>query len=329
MGKDNIILFPGLKNRLFRFGLEYLHERKFDEAVQLFEQAKEIDPEYEEVEMALAVAYYESGNYEKAKKATEEMLHKGAGNYHEIIDLYVMVLMQLNLHTEVVHTLEALFEEQHVPPEKEEHYRTLLEFSKRAMERKGTPRTTSETKPDLLFSEGDFREQLLQISSLASKNIQPYKDALIRLLRDDKVHPFLQTAALNVLMEHQIETSVQIRKFDFEGEFIPAKLPDVHEMPFYQEVIVKLNQMLEHENPVLLEQLKEMILRHQFLMYPYEFTPADPMLWAAGYRGFGHEMYGEKWSIEKTAQTFEVNLQDLDYAISFIFNLEQHSPSTV
>lgn len=329
MKKDNIIIFPGLKKRLFQFGMERLNDRQFEEAAHFFEQAREIDHEDDEIDMALAVAYYESGDYQKAKERTEDMLHKGIGDYYELIDLYLMILIQLNLHDEVVHTLETLFEEQHVPPAKREHYQTLLKFSKRTLNNEEDSSGISRASAGADLKKGDFREQLVFISGLADKNIYPYKDSLMNLLKDSQVHPFLQTAALNVLMEHQIQSPVQVKKFDYDGEFIPAELPDLMEMPLYQAVIAKLDEELENENPVLLEQLMEMIRRHQFLLFPFEFTPGNPALWAAAYRAFGHEMYGENWSNEKTAKKFQVDPSELDHAISFVFDLEQHSPSTV
>lgn len=329
MKKDNVILFPGLKTRLFQFGMECLKERQFEEAAKLFEQAREIDREDEEIEMALAVAYYESADYQKAKDMTEDMLHKGIGDYFEINDLYLMILMQLNMHDRVVHTLETLFEEQHVPLEKREHYQTLLKFSKRAMSNKQESNKPPKDSEPSILGKGDFREQLVRISALVDKNIQPYKDSLIELLNDSQAHPFLKTVALNVLMEHRIQTPVQVKKFDYDGEFVPAELSDVMDMPIYQAVVSKLNEELEHENPVLLEQLKEMIRRHQFLLFPFDFDPDNGSLWAAAYRGFGHEMYGESWSYEKTAGKFNVDPEELENAISLIFDLEQHSPATV
>ncbi|WHY82480.1 tetratricopeptide repeat protein [Siminovitchia fortis] len=329
MEKDNIILFPGLKKRLFQFGMESLKDRQFEEAAHFFEQARELDHDDDEIDMALAVAYYESGDYQKAKEKTEDMLHKGIGDYYEIIDLYLMILMQLNMHEQVVHTLETLFEEQHVPPEKREHYQTLLKFSKRTLDNKEHNGGPSQKSAESGFGKGGFREQLIFISGLANKNIQPYKASLLNLLKDSQAHPFLQTAALNVLREHQVQTPVQVKKFDYDSAVIPSELPDLMEMPLYQAVIAKLNEELENENPVLLEQLEEMILRHQFLLFPFEFTPSNPALWAAAYRGFGHEMYGENWSNEKTAKKFQVDPAELDQAISFVFDLEQHSPSTV
>ncbi len=328
MKKDNIILFPGLKKRLFQFGMERLKDRQFEEAAHFFEQAREMGHDDDEMDRALAVAYYESADYQKAKERTEDMLRKGIGDYYENIDLYLMILMQLNMHDQVVHTLETLFEEQHVPLEKREHYETLLQFSKRALTNKENPHSSQE-RVESVFGKGDFREQLVFISSLGDKNIQPYLSSLLNLLKDSQAHPFLQTATLNVLMEHQIQTPVQVSKFDYEGNFIPSELPDIMEGPFYQAIVAKLNEELENENPILLEQLKEMILRHQFLLFPFEFAPTNPVLWAAAYRSFGHEMYGENWSNEKTAKKFQVDPNELEQAISFIFDLEQHSPSTV
>lgn len=65
-----------------------------------------------------------------------EMLNKGIGDYFQLINIYLMVLLQLGEHQEMVTTIELLFEESQIPFDKEEHFEKMLQFSKRALEDK-------------------------------------------------------------------------------------------------------------------------------------------------------------------------------------------------
>ena len=65
-----------------------------------------------------------------------EMLNKDIGDYFQLINIYLMVLLQLSEHQEMVTTIELLFEESQIPFDKEEHFEKMLQFSKRALEDK-------------------------------------------------------------------------------------------------------------------------------------------------------------------------------------------------
>lgn len=310
MKKDNVILFPGLKERLFRKGIDSLENHQYADAVNLLQQAKELSPEDPQIDKALVIALYEKGDYEEAKDIAKEMLLQGAGDYYEVFDLYLMILIQLHLHDEVVHTLETLFEEQHVPEDKREHYQTLLNFSKKTVDNKKNDFVEKSVSAEEV-TEGSFQEQIIKLSSLADKNIQPYLESVVGLLKNGQAHPFLQTVALNVLKEHRIERTVEVRKLGFSGTFNPSTLPDVTETPFFQSVQSELEKELEHENPVLMKQVKEMIKRHQFLMFPFEPEYEKMLLWAAVYRGYSRIMYGEDWNKKRRRKNLVWKRQSL------------------
>lgn len=327
MDKDNLILFPGVDKRLFQLGMERLQENDYEEAKSLFQQAKQLGYQDFEVEMALTVAYYENEDYELARQSAEKLLHTGIGDYFEVIDLYLMSLIQLKQHEEVVHTIETLFEERQVPPEKYEHFHTLLELSRKVTNKMAIePAAEAEIPSVRQLRQTPIATQMNEINALRDKNIVPYMSLLKDLLGDKGVNPFVQTLALNVLKEHQVSTPVHVEKFSLSGRFIPADLQDLHDLETGKALAAHLAEELENQNPVLMEQLLEIVKRHQFLLYPFDYTPEDPSLWAAAYRGFGHEMYGEKWSKEEMAEENGVTVKELENAVAFIFDLEQSSP---
>ncbi|MFS0646401.1 tetratricopeptide repeat protein [Siminovitchia sp. 179-K 8D1 HS] len=323
MKKDNVILFPGLGERLFRKGIDCLENHQYADAVQLLQQAKEMAPEDPQISKALVIALYEKGDYGEAKGIAKEMLLQGTGDFYEVFDLYLMILIQLHRHDEVVLTLETLFEEQHVPEDKREHYQTLLNFSKKTAVNKKADSAEKHLSGSLF--KGSLQEQVVKLSSLADKNIQPYFKALIALLKNNQSHPFLQTVALNVLKEHRIDQKVEVRKLGFSGVFNPSKLPELTETVFFQSVQSELEKKLEHENPVLMMQVKEIIKRHQFLLYPFEPEEDKLLLWTAAYHGYSQSMYGESWNKTTAAEKLGVEETELDQVLSFLDRLERVS----
>lgn len=324
---QKIVPFPGLKERLLAVGLEHLEKQQFEEAVKMLGQANKMDPENQEIGTAFLLALYESGNFENARDLCKNLLHKGIGNYFEIIDVYLMILIQLSFHEEVVNTIKALLDENEVPIEKIEHYEKLLQFSQNRIGMKIQATETHDQQQPIepFFSTNDIRENTIKIANLANQNIYPYLGELIQYLRHEKAHPFLQTMVLNVLREHGIEKSVYVKKFNFEGNFIPTQLNSVFETSFYLELIEYLKESTEHDNPTLYMQIKEMIDRHFFLLYPFELTPANKNLWSVVYDCFGQELYGETIDLEKVAKDSEMDVSSLASSISFIKSLEEIS----
>ncbi len=322
---DNVILFPGLKDRLYEKGIERLEANDFEGAADLLRQAKELDPDHPEISTAFLVALYESSAYKEAKQIAAELLNEGIGDYYEIIDINLMILIQLNQHAQVVHTLEMLFEEKEVPIDKVEHFQTILALSKKVLVNENQDQSKG-LSIDLDYINGlDLQEQTLQLGSLTDKNIHPYLDSLLHMLGDKQTHPFLQSIILNVLRENQVSEPVLVKKMHYEGTFIPTDLPEVAETPLFQAVSNALEAKLEQQNPVLFMQLHEMIKRHALIIYPFEFEKNNSDLWTLAYQGLGFEMYGDNWKKEKMAMELGVNLDDLEGALTILRKLEQIS----
>ncbi|MGM0844039.1 MAG: tetratricopeptide repeat protein [Bacillota bacterium] len=308
--KDNkIVKFPRLKERLFEKGLDALQEGHLDQAAGLFEQAYEIEPEDGEVGAAYVLALYETKHYHRAKEICKELLLEGRGDYFKIVELYLMILIQLNEHREVVGTISALFDEKEVPLEKEEHFSKLLSFSTRVLEGKETP--SPELPDDSLQSaaekilEGkEIQEQTLILAELVNRNIRPYLTELLTALDDEDTHPFIQTMIVNVLREHGFNEEVWVNKFGKRKKCVPSSLEDVFQTTYYEEVTQEIEDFIAQRNPTLQQQVIETFNRHSFLLYPLEMEwPAEKA--ALAYLSYGLNLYGEDLSsmgyVERTA----------------------------
>jgi tetratricopeptide (TPR) repeat protein len=328
--KDNVIFFPGLEKRLTDKGLEKLEKKNFKEAINLLEEAKELDPENDEIMIGLVLAYFEASSFQKAKVLAKEMLLKGIGDYFQMVDLYLTILIQLHEYQEIVSTVEALLDEKEIPPEKHDHFLTILQFSRRMAENRQLdieePQPEEKNVQELnLFSLENLNEQMLLVSSLAEKNIRPYLAEIAGYLEADEGHPFLKTILLTLLKEQEIDRELSIRKFEMEKRIIPTKLPEVREEPRLKEVKRLLENQLESENPGLFENTIRMVERIFFISYPFELEPGSTTAWAAAFHYIAEDYLGMDTKVSELSSNYGVLIEEIEQAKSMIEEIEKIS----
>ncbi|CAN7299359.1 tetratricopeptide repeat protein [Rossellomorea sp. LjRoot5] len=270
-GKGKIVQFPGLKDRLLEKGVQALEKGEVHESSQLLAQAYELEPDNPDINTALVLSLYESKQYDQAGSICKEMLLEGIGDYFEVVDMYLMILIQLHKHSEVIDTINALFDEREVPFEKEEHFRKLLHFSEKVVNGKAAvPHNEEQTEeqPSILSGKS-LEEQTLIVAELVHRNIHPFIDELQGVLQDPDAHPFLQTMILNVLKEHGMDKEVVVVKLGMEERVSPAALEDVFESDFFIGATHALDDLLAQTNPTLFQHAQELLKRHAFLLYPF------------------------------------------------------------
>jgi tetratricopeptide (TPR) repeat protein len=322
--ENKIVYFPQLKERLFEKGINALQDSNWEEAVQLIEQAHEMDPSDGEIGTALVVSLYESKGYQKAKEICRELLHEGQGDYFKIVELYLMILIQLNEHKEVVGTISALFDEKEVPFEKEEHFRKLLSFSSKVLQGKEPPSPLEAAQPveaSKILEEKNLQEQTFILAELVDRNIRPYIKELLGSLESEEAHPFIQTMIVNVLREHGFNEEVQVNKFGKRTACIPADLEDVFQTDFYLGVNQQIEDLLAQRNPSLQQQVTETFSRHCFLLYPSRMDWSYELV-ALAYLSYGLELYAEGLSSIGLEEREERYADEMLSIRSFISELE-------
>ncbi|MEH7250734.1 tetratricopeptide repeat protein [Neobacillus niacini] len=330
--KDNIIFLPGLEKRLTDRGLESLQNKRYQEAITLLEEAREHDPENSDILIGLVLAYFESGAYHKAKKRANDMLLKGIGDYFHMVDLYLTILIQLHEYHEIVTTIEALFDEKEIPPDRHDHFLTILQFSKRMADHDGQRQDPSEQPQenrkieDLnLISLSNLNEQMLVISSLAEKNIRPYMDEIKEFLQAESGHPFLKTMLLSLLKEQEYDKEIILEKFDMKLTVIPTELPDIQSQPKMKQIENLLEKRLESSDPVLFENMKGMLERIFYISYPFELDPQDVPAWAGAFHFLVLEYLGVDSDISDISDEYEISPKKTEQALAMLRELEEIS----
>ncbi|PLS16895.1 hypothetical protein CVD28_14670 [Bacillus sp. M6-12] len=325
-----VIPFPKLANRLVEMGLQSLSDKDFKRAADLFGQARELEPENPDLNVGLVVSLVELGFYEEAKELCKELLQKGIGDYFQVVNIYLMILLQLNEHEEMASTIEALLDENQVPPDKEEHFEKMLQFSKRSAAEKERQRNAVREREeqnfdDNLFSGKSEQELLLTISKLSSMNARPYMVQIKEFLEDGTAHPFFKTLLVNILREQEYEQEIRIEKFGSRMAITPARLPGMKHSPFFIETSRLLELELQDANPTLLELAAGLLERHHFLFYP--FDPGENAFeeWAAGYHYLSEEYQGFEPSFAVISEHYHCNNEDVKKIVSRLREIEEIS----
>lgn len=327
---DNVIFLPGIEQRLTEKGLESLQNKRFQEAINLLEEAREHDPDNGDVLMGLVLAYFEAAAYKKAKALASEMLLKGIGDYFQMVDLYLTILIQLHEYQEIVSTIEALLDEKEIPPDKHNHFLTILQFSRRMADNSQPEPNEDELEEEggkqlNLLAMGDLNEQMLIISSLAEKNIRPYTDEITEYLRADDGHPFLKTMLLSLLKEQEYDKELMVNKFNSTMKVVPINLPDIQSQPRLKEIIKLLEDRVESSDPVLFENIRGMVERILFISYPFTQEPEPAAAWAAAFHKLVLEYFGNETQIKDISREYEVSEEKIEQAITQIRELEEIS----
>jgi tetratricopeptide (TPR) repeat protein len=329
--KDNVILFPGLEKRLLEKGLDYLKQKKYRDAIQYLEEALEHDPENSDIYVGLVLSNYEAGYVKQAKQIAAEMLKSGLGDYIQVIDLYLMILVQLNEYNEIVTTIEALLEEREIPTDKHEHFMRLLDFGRRMLDGEMNANNgevferESEEQMLGLFDYKDPKDQIMVAARLAKENIRPYIKEITEYVASKEGHPFQKTMLLNILKEQEYAEEIDVQKFGWEKSFIPAKLPDLKDFIGTNDVIQLLSSQIESEDPVLFENVQSLIERHFFLIFPFELPNGSAEAWAAAYHFTANQYYGFEDPLESFAELYSSTNEEAGQVLVFIRTLEEIS----
>ncbi|KIL44586.1 tetratricopeptide repeat protein [Jeotgalibacillus soli] len=283
-----VIPFPGLKDRLVEKGLARLQDQQHEEAIELLLEAYKIAEEDAVVNLTLAVAYYENRQWSLAKTLCERMLHEGFGNYEEVLELYILNLIQLKEYDRIAATIETVMEERVLSPDREEQFLQLLSMSKRQEQQE------EDKALQAFVLEQELEQQMIQVANLSKQNIYPIRNDLISSLKEKEVHPFIKSMVLNVLREQGIQDFAAIEKWNKKLQVIPAELEDPFQSLSYLKVQQEIDSKIGHADPYLVDLTTEIVKRHVFLLYPLTWQHKDEALLAKAYIQLAYQYMGQQ-----------------------------------
>ncbi|WP_226667155.1 tetratricopeptide repeat protein [Metabacillus litoralis] len=327
--RSKVIPFPNLKERFLDKGMALLKEKKYNEALGMFSEAKALNEDKAEIYLGMAICLMELGELREAKDICKKMLLEDIGHYFTVLQIYLTILIQLREYQEVQNTIEAVLEENHLPAESAEHFYKLLEFSRKMTQNQDDiVEDLEEEKEQTMYIEDlleDVSKQMSYVESLRDRNINKHFSSLKLLLENPMTHPMVKTMILHLMIENEISKEVTVTKFGETMSVKPSELNDISDHLFTKKVLNILDDTLGIENPTLYEAVKEIWIRHLYVLYPFLPQPTEAKLWAAALQVVGYEMHGISLEIEEIAVLYEKSISHLEEACQKIYQIEEIS----
>jgi hypothetical protein len=290
--KNNIIRFPNLTGRLLEKGMDSLKNKQFNESVSCFEQLLQTEPMHSQGNLGLVLSLVELGRLQEAKLRCDRMLKEGIGEYYDVLQIYLSILVQLSEYITVVSVIEAVLEEQKIPADRAETFFQLLQFSRKVIEQEGVPEVQNYPKEERAYDNPDFSSLKEMLSSeradsqwMAVQQLKKLGPELTvplfeSFLMDETKHPAVKSLILQYLKENHINKLVKLEKNGQVDEVDISQLKEWNEDPFYIEVKNLILDELEQDNPSLLDIASAVWKDYTLSIYPFSPKPENKVLWS-------------------------------------------------
>ncbi|MGE7622807.1 tetratricopeptide repeat protein [Viridibacillus sp. NPDC096237] len=315
--QDNVIVFPGTINKLIADGHHFAEHYQYDLAVQALSEALQYTEGDESTLSVYAFSLYEIRNFEKAKEACEKLLAIGPHKYIEAMELYLTVCMELKEFNQVEELIRSLLEEKVIPEESIPKFIRLQELNARIAENLiQTDEPIVDMKIDNTelqlerFFSLSYMKQFQLLQSIRQVNIRHIKEEIVAIIEDERIHPLLQSEALLLLVNQQVDTTVTVTKFNVQCTVNPADLTEPTALPVTKVVMAVVEDDLQQE-PSALDMVQYLIQRHIVVTYPFEWFDYEAREIADGYIDFVHAMFGEVKETDYDLMDFFHKLEQL------------------
>jgi len=320
--KENIIVFPGMVDRLLSEGLKHAEDFQYDLAVDSIKQALNYIEADEQTLGIFAYSLYEIREFEEARSVCEQLLKLGPAYYFETMELYVTILMELRQFGEVTEIVESLIDEDVVPPEKLDKFEQLLELNGRLSKQKEDHLVEDAPHSNQVdaalfqldaFSQFPEDKQQQLLVELDGEDLKQIENELVHIIEDDLISPITKSFALLLLVHKGIDRTITLEKLGYQVEVTPKNLPEPSQSATVEAVLHITGEELL-QNPTKLEMVHDLVIRHSFATYPFEWFSHSENEVAEAYISYVGAMLGENDALEG-------QLNDLLMKIDLLFEL--------
>ncbi|MGM7702220.1 hypothetical protein ACSVDE_10880 [Pseudalkalibacillus sp. Hm43] len=333
---SKIVYFPNLTAKLVNKGMSALKQKKFKESLDYFQQLIEMEPDHPQGNIGVVLSLVELGHLQEAKIKCDEILKKDIGEYYDVLQIYISILIQLADYEEVVDILEAVIQENSLPPQMAENFYQLLYFSRKMAEEDSNNDETYESMPksisqnelerlaEQLKSE-DSKQQWQAVQSIEDPNHPTIRTELKKYLTYPDANPSLKTIVLQMLKDGEANETVHIHKFGKTMDVKPSELHDIPDGQFYRLVKKIIVHELEQNNPTLMEMAVQIWDHYLFMIYPFQPEPLNEQLWAVGVLEVAHRMNGIEFDSDELQVAFSLKEASVEQVVEKILEIERIS----
>ncbi|OLO40502.1 hypothetical protein BTR23_05795 [Alkalihalophilus pseudofirmus] len=332
--KENVIPFPGVVEKLVEKGMDALKEKRLNDALEDFQQALKHNQNHPQARYGVVLTYIELGQLDDAVAESKRMLQEGIGDYFDVLQVHVSLLVQLACYEEVVTMLEAVLAEGKLPSTQAETFYQLLHFSRQMSEDDHhivddtlIKVKEAEDEPPIelinLLDDQNVKKQWAAIQKLKKHNHPLVFEKYIEFLKDEEKDLILKTLILQNLKDKNIDEQVEIRKLGQVEYINPQALTDLFENPFGQKVANRITYHLEQDNPSLKEMVLQLWWQYLFALVPFSPQPKEENVWAGAVHLVVVESLGAEFDEKEISEQYNVNVNELVKAANELVAVEE------
>jgi tetratricopeptide (TPR) repeat protein len=329
--KDNVVQYPNLNKVLLEKGTNMMMNKKYKDALALFDQLIDLEEKQVDALIGSVVCCIELGQLKEAKTRCKNILLLGLGDYYDILNIYLSILMQLEEYQEITNTIEALFSEHDVPHSYEESFEQILSIAKKMVSEhsnKDRERNHLGVEKSTIEKLQDNNNPELQWAVIQELNhlddevvIEIFKSFVEKKEND----PVLKSFVLQMLHGKGCKDTVKIDKFGKSLEVNMNDLQDVFQLSFPHQVIAALKEVIEHKNPSLYEQTTQLWWHYLLVIYPFIPSGKEVNNWAAGLHAAANELNGIPHDNMLIAKAYGIKAEEVTIFCDKILEMEKYS----
>lgn len=270
MHKNNIILFPGTRDKLLRQMENELKNGNFINALNITDELLTNQFHCKNVYVTRLNCLIQLKQLDEAEQLCEHLMESAKNFYEHYFEYYLFILFELNKF----HILMEAYEKANkMISVRSEHREQLDTFYKLAIQMNDVEINKWSQQLEQARKEQNYVLQWQIINKLQQINNNPNK-WLISLLEEEKVHPVVKTKIIMWLKEVSNNNEVKVEKFGKVMKFIPKKLLHFKQQEGY--IIVKKSlQQVEQKDPSLYRLALQLLNHYYYVMYPMLISKKD------------------------------------------------------
>ena len=293
--KDNVVVFPGSMEQLIEKGLDAVEDTEYAEAVAAFKQVYRFDPDNARLLAPYAVALYETKDFEKAKEVAAKLLHSGTTEYLDAMELYLAISIQLQHYEEVEMTIDALLDEDIVPPDMKKKFKYLQDLNERLSSRY----SREDEEPRVLVDVFTFEEFMGKTTEIQQEMLAAFekceldaatKKLLCHIVEEEELHPMVISYALVLLRDAGYDEGVIVPKFGIAKLVIPVELELPGQDDRSIEVVDNISKLYE-KDPSRMQLAIDASQRYAIFAYPFTWEGYSTEEVADAYKQYIESMF--------------------------------------
>lgn len=323
--QGKVVPLPGLYRRLYSQGVECMEHKQFQEAEAFFIAATEVEEYKEGAHFGIVLSRIELGKAAEAKSCCEKMLDEGIGEYYDILDPYITVLIQLEEYQIITSFVEDTLQRSDLPPTLKERLLQVLDYCRVRPAEANTENEDRFMKQILDAHTADHQQD----GGVQTGHILPEIDGDMdqgkHYLRNKDVDPYFKTMFLQYLKDQQYEDTVSVYKYGKTFDVDPQNMGDITADPLFNDVKQWLAEILEQQNPSFYQMAIQLWKHFMLSVFPIPLQPCVAPLWAGAVHELVHTMNGAVADRGVIAQYYDVTENALTQAVDWLQAVEEET----